>query len=128
MAHALEVRVPLLDHKLVEWISGLPPDYKLRGREGKYLFKRGLEAYLPEDVLYRPKMGFSVPLAQWFRGPLRDKLRNAVLGPVMTDCGWFDVEFLRGLVDRHQAGINDHSAGLWSLLMFESFLRRHGEI
>lgn len=125
MAHALEVRVPLLDHTLVEWISGLPPEYKLHGREGKYLFKRGLEPYLSEDILYRPKMGFSVPLAKWFRGPLRDKIREAVLGPVMADSGYFDMEFLRKLVDAHQSGANDHSAGLWSLLMYESFLRRH---
>src|SRR6202162_4017154 len=67
MAHSLEVRVPLLDHPLMEWLSGLPPDLKLRGREGKYLFKKALEPYLSDDILYRPKMGFSVPLANWFR-------------------------------------------------------------
>ena len=80
MAHALEVRVPLLDHKLVEWISGLPVSLKLRGHEGKYIFKKSLEPYLPNDILYRDKMGFSVPLASWFRGPLRQKLTRRANG------------------------------------------------
>ncbi|MDP1897057.1 MAG: asparagine synthase-related protein, partial [Sulfurimicrobium sp.] len=75
MAHALEVRVPILDHKLVEWMSGVPSSYKLHGQEGKYIFKKALEPYLPDDILYRPKMGFSVPLASWFRGPLRQRVR-----------------------------------------------------
>jgi asparagine synthase (glutamine-hydrolysing) len=126
MAHALEVRVPLLDHRLVEWVSGLPADFKLRDREGKYLFKKALERYLPEDVLYRPKMGFAVPLARWFRGPLRARLRESLLGPQLAESGLFDIPYLRTLLDQHQAGLRDHSAGLWSLLMFESFLRRNG--
>jgi asparagine synthase (glutamine-hydrolysing) len=71
MAHALEVRVPLLDHKLVEWISGLPPVTKLHGSEGKYIFKKSLKPYLSDDILYRNKQGFSIALAIWFRGPLR---------------------------------------------------------
>ncbi len=124
MAHALEVRVPLLDHKLVEWVSGLPPDLKLRGREGKFLFKKALEPYLSNEILYRPKMGFSIPLANWFRGPLKRKLRDAVLSPAMAESGCFDMDYLRAMLDQHQAGTRDHSAGLWSLLMYESFLRR----
>jgi asparagine synthase (glutamine-hydrolysing) len=123
MAHALEVRVPLLDHHLVEWISCLPPDLKLRGREGKYVFKKALEPYLPEDILYRPKMGFAVPLAAWFRGPLKQTVREAVLNPVMADSGHFDMDFLKTMLDQHQAGVRDYSASLWSLLMYASFLR-----
>jgi len=124
MAHSLEVREPLLDHPLMEWLSGLPPGLKLRGREGKYLFKRALEPYLPQEILYRPKMGFSVPLAGWFRGPLRQQVRDAVLGPVMTDSGYFNPRFLREMVDEHQSGARDYSVSLWSLLMFEAFLRK----
>jgi asparagine synthase (glutamine-hydrolysing) len=123
MAHSLEVRVPLLDHKLVEWMSGLPVDYKLRGREGKYIFKKSLQPYLPNDILYRPKMGFAVPLAGWFRGPLRQRVRDTVLGPLMSQLDIFDMEFLGKLVDQHQSGSHDHSSALWSLLMFESFQR-----
>jgi len=124
MAHALEVRVPLLDHEFVEWASGLPPELKLRGREGKYVLKQALSDHLPRDILYRPKMGFSVPLAEWFRGPLRERVRDSVLGPTLQESGIFDMKFLRRLVDQHQSGRWDHSAALWSVLMFEAFYRR----
>jgi asparagine synthase (glutamine-hydrolysing) len=124
MAHSLEVREPLLDHPLMEWLSGLPPDLKLRGREGKYLFKKALEPYLPNEILYRPKMGFSVPLASWFRGPLRQRVKQAVLGPVLLDSGYFNTAFLREMVETHQSGARDHGVTLWSLLMFEAFLRK----
>ena len=124
MAHALEVRVPLLDHQLVEWISGMPPRFKLNGREGKYIFKQALRPYLSDDILYRPKMGFAVPLAAWFRGPLRERVRVAVLGPSLAATGIFDQQFLQQLVDQHQSGARDHSASIWALLMFESFMRQ----
>jgi asparagine synthase (glutamine-hydrolysing) len=124
MAHSLEVRVPILDHHLVEWVSGLPPEFKLRRREGKFIFKQALEAHLPKDNLYRPKMGFAVPLASWFRGPLRERVRQAILGPVLSDSGFFDPTFLERIVNRHQSGISDYSSTLWALLMFESFQRQ----
>lgn len=123
MAHALEVRVPILDHEFVEWTSGLSPDLKLRGREGKYIFKKALQPLLPKDILYRPKMGFAVPLATWFRGPLKNRLRDALLGSTLVETGWFNHRYLRHLVSQHQSGLRDYSAPLWSLLMFEAFLR-----
>jgi asparagine synthase (glutamine-hydrolysing) len=122
MAHALEVREPLMDHPLVEWLATLPSSFKLRGGEGKWIFKKALEPHLPREVLYRPKMGFSVPLAGWFRGPLRERLRSAVLGERLADTGVFDPSLLRQLVDQHQSGMRDHSAPLWSLLMFDAFM------
>jgi len=123
MAHSLEVRVPLLDHHLVDWISGLPPEMKLRGSEGKYLFKKALEPMLPNDILYRKKMGFAVPLASWFRGPLRDKVRSSLLSDEMLGSGLFNERYLHTLVDHHQSGIRDYSASIWTLLMFHSFLK-----
>jgi len=125
MAHALEVRVPLLDHKLVEWLATLPPDLKLHGREGKYVFKKALEPYLPNDILYRPKMGFAVPLSQWFRGPLKQRVEQALLGDTLRQTGWFSEPVLRQLVEQHQSGARDNSAPIWSLLMFEAFLRNN---
>ncbi|WP_096366764.1 MULTISPECIES: XrtA/PEP-CTERM system amidotransferase [Thiohalobacter] len=124
MAHSLEVRVPVLDHKFVEWVSGLPPQLKLHKREGKLIFKRAMERYLPDDILYRKKMGFAVPLAAWFRGPLREKVRRSLLGPDLLDTGLFNPDFIRRLVDQHQSGQRDHSAVLWSLLMYASFQRQ----
>ena len=128
MAHALEVRVPLLDHKLVEWISGLPSSMKLNGSEGKYIFKKSLESYLPDDILYRKKMGFAVPLAAWFRGPLRERVRSALLGPILAETGIFDPTYLSEMVEQHQSGRRDYSAPIWTVLMFEAFLRKelHG--
>ena len=124
MAHSLEVREPLMDHALVEWLATLPSSLKLRGGEGKYLLKKSMEPLLPADVLYRPKMGFAVPLARWFRGPLKQRLRDAVLGPRLAATGWFEPAVLQHLVDAHQSGSRDYSAPLWSLLMFEAFLRK----
>ena len=124
MAHALEVRVPLLDHKLVEWMSGLPSSLKLNGSEGKYLFKRALEPYLPNEILYRQKRGFAVPLAAWFRGPLRTRVREALASPVLADSGIFDMREVSALVSEHQSGRSEHSTALWTLLMFEAFLRQ----
>jgi asparagine synthase (glutamine-hydrolysing) len=124
MAHSLEVREPLMDHELVEWLATLPASHKIMGNEGKYVFKKSMEPYLPNDVLYRPKMGFSVPLARWFRGPLRQRVRDAVLGDRLMATGWFNADYLRQLVDDHQSGVRDYSAPLWTILMFEAFLRQ----
>jgi asparagine synthase (glutamine-hydrolysing) len=123
MAHALEVRVPLLDHEFVEWASGVPSSLKLRGQEGKYVLKKALEPHLSHDILYRDKMGFSIPLASWFRGPLREHVREALLGPTLADTGFFNMAFLKEMVEQHQSGRRDYTAPMWTLLMFEAFLR-----
>ena len=123
MAHSLEVREPLMDHQLIEWLATLPSSLKVRGQEGKFLLKKAMEPQLPNDVLYRPKMGFSVPLARWFRGPLRQRVRDAVLGDRLAATGWFNRPYLQHLVDAHQSGASDYSSPLWTLLMFEAFLR-----
>jgi asparagine synthase (glutamine-hydrolysing) len=122
MATSLEVRVPLLDHELLEWVATLPPAFRLRGREGKYLLKKAMEGGLPREILYRDKMGFSVPLANWFRGPLRESARRRLTEGELDHCGLFDVNFIRRLLDDHCSGVSDHSAAIWALLMFESFL------
>ncbi|MEM7226383.1 MAG: XrtA/PEP-CTERM system amidotransferase [Pseudomonadota bacterium] len=128
MAHSLEVRVPILDHLFVEWSAGLPPALRMKGHEQKYIFKKALEPHVPDDNLYRDKMGFAVPLGQWFRGPLREQVKSSLSGAVLADTGMFDLDFIGSLVDGHQSGLQEHSATLWSLVMFESFLRRvHGE-
>jgi len=124
MAHSLEVRAPLMDYELVDWLATLPSHHKVHGQEGKYVFKKAMEPHLPHDVLYRPKMGFAVPLARWFRGPLKQRVRDAVLGQRLAGTGWFNPDYLHHLVDAHQSGARDYSAPLWTLLMFEAFLRK----
>ncbi|MBV6416822.1 MAG: Asparagine synthetase [glutamine-hydrolyzing] 1 [Steroidobacteraceae bacterium] len=126
MAHSLEVREPLMDHPLVEWLATLPSSSKIRRGEAKYLLKKGMEPWLPHDVLYRPKMGFAVPLNRWFRGPLRERVRNAVLGEALAATGLFESRVLEEIVTAHESGRRDYSAPLWTLMMFETFLRRHG--
>ncbi len=123
MAHALEVREPLMDHSLVEWVASLPSNLKLREGEGKWLLKKSMEPHLPENILYRPKMGFAVPLARWFRGPLRERVRRALLEGELGRTGFFNRPYLEHLVEAHTAGRRDYSAPLWTLLMFEAFLR-----
>ena len=123
MAHSLEVREPLMDHPLVEWLATLPSSLKLRAGEGKYVFKRAMEPLLPRDVLHRQKMGFAVPLAKWFRGPLRERVRTTVLNGRLAETGLFNLRTLKQLVEQHESGVRDHSAPLWSVLMFDAFLR-----
>ena len=123
MAHSLEVREPLMDHPLVEWLATLPSSMKVHGQEGKWLLKKAMEPRLPREILYRPKMGFAVPLARWFRGPLRVRLRDALLGERLASTGFFNRRYLEELVDHHQSGRRDYSSSLWTLLMFDAFLR-----
>ncbi len=122
MAHALEVRVPFLDYEFVELSASLPTSLKLAGSEGKAILKKALEPHLPHSVLYRKKMGFAVPLDIWFRGSLKDRIATSVSGERMKDSGYFDPAVLDRVVSDHQSGLRDHSATLWSLLMFERFL------
>src|SRR5215470_11317209 len=123
MAHSLEVREPLMDHPLVEWLASLPASLKVRGQGGKHLLKKAMEPHLPHELMYRPKMGFAVPLAQWFRGPLRKRVRESLLGDRLASTGFFNQRYLRELVEHHQSGLRDYSASIWTLLMFDAFLR-----
>jgi asparagine synthase (glutamine-hydrolysing) len=122
MAHSLEVREPLMDHPLVEWLASLPSSLKVRGHEGKVLLKHAMEPHLPREVLYRRKMGFSVPLARWFRGPLRNRVSEAVLGDRLQATGFFNPRYLKELLAAHASGARDYSSPLWALLMFDAFL------
>ena len=124
MAVALEARVPIIDHKFVEWAAGIAPALRLRGREGKYIFKKALEPHLPRDILYRPKKGFAVPLGAWFRGPLKARIEADLMNGALMDSGLFEGGEVKRLVSRHWDGRADNSAIIWSLLMFDAFLRQ----
>ncbi len=123
MAHSLEVREPLMDHQLVEWLATLPSHLKMRKSESKFLLKKSMEPMLPADVLYRPKMGFAVPLARWFRGPLRQRVRNSLLTGQIAESGWFNLDVIKQIVEQHESGMGDHSTPIWALLMYDAFLR-----
>jgi asparagine synthase (glutamine-hydrolysing) len=121
MAHALEVRAPLLDPGLVTWGLALPRRLKLRGAEGKYVLKRALEPYLPRDLLYRPKQGFAPSLAGLFRREA-GRVRTRLMSETLLDSGLFVPATIERLLREHEAGRFDHSQTLWLLLVFEGFL------
>ena len=89
------------------------------------MFKKAFEPLLPHEVLYRPKMGFSVPMASWLRGPLAERMRASVLSPRMLATGYFNPHTLREMVQQHLGGQHDHSTPLWMLIMFDAFLRQN---
>lgn len=124
MAHALEVRAPFLDHQWIEWISSIPNRFKFDGKTGKSLLKHTMEPLLPKGILYRNKMGFSVPLASWFRGPLKDRVHECLTGPRLSNTGWFNADFLQKIEREHQSKIKDHATLIWSLLIFDAFLKK----
>ncbi|MBC7950476.1 MAG: amidotransferase 1, exosortase A system-associated [Rhodospirillaceae bacterium] len=119
MANSLEVRAPLLDHCLAEWAALLPSVVKL----DKAVLKRAAEPLVDRDLLYRPKQGFSMPLRRWFKGPLRARIAMLAHSPALAGSGLFNLAEIARMAEQHQAGLRDHSAGLWLLLMFEAFLK-----
>lgn len=125
MAHSLEVRSPFLDHVYMETIAGMPASVKLSGRTTKHLLKEAVRPWLPDDLIDRPKMGFSVPLAEWLRGPLRDLPAEILLDPRSTDRGWFRPDAVGRLIDQHTSGAVDHAYKLWALLQLELWLRTY---
>ncbi|WP_067561423.1 XrtA/PEP-CTERM system amidotransferase [Halofilum ochraceum] len=123
MANSLEVRVPLLDHKLLEWAATLPASLKLHRGEGKYVLKKAAERRLPKEILYRRKMGLSIPLADWFRGALRTRAEALAESEVLLGSGLIQAEGVAELVRAHMAREADHSTLLWALLMLDGSLR-----
>jgi asparagine synthase (glutamine-hydrolysing) len=124
MAVSLEARVPLLDHRLMEFVATIPSTLKLRDGTGKYLLKRAMAARLPAEILARRKMGFGVPLGTWFRAELRDMTHDLLLAPRTRQRGIFRPSWVEWLVRTHEAGRRDCSARLWALLCFELWMRR----
>ena len=118
MAVSLEVRAPLLDHHLMEHVARIPSSLKLRGRTGKYIFKKALEPILPPEILYRSKQGFAVPLDRWFRNELRDLAYATIFsGPD----GVLELKYLQKIWDQHQKGYYDRSPQLWAVLLFRKW-------
>jgi asparagine synthase (glutamine-hydrolysing) len=118
MANSLEVRCPLLDHKLMELIARMPSGLKLRNGQGKYIFKKALERILPAPVLTRKKKGFAVPVAEWFRGELKDFAYEKL---IERQDEALNGAFLKRCWTQHQRGQRDWSALLWCVLMFKSW-------
>jgi asparagine synthase (glutamine-hydrolysing) len=124
MAVSLEAREPLLDHRLVEFAARLPSRLRLKGGSGKYLMKKALGRYLPDDILHRRKQGFVTPISAWFRGPLAAEAEGLARSPALRELGWFDEAAIARAAAQHRAGRADHGRLLWQLLMLEKSLQR----
>jgi len=122
MAHSIETRVPLLDHKLVEFAATIPPEMNLQGGTTKYVLKRAMRGILPESIIDRPKRGFAVPLGYWFRGKLGTYVRDLLLGDSSRRRGFFNGRYIENLVSRHERGEN-LDLQLWTLISFELWSR-----
>ncbi len=124
MAHSLEVRSPLLDHKLVEYAGLLPSSLKLKSKESKYILKKAMEDRLPNKILYRKKQGFCVPLAVWLRSELKDFSRETLFSSQSKLKDYFNETYIRNLWKRHLSGNLDSSTSLWGLMMFELWCQK----
>ncbi|HYG46859.1 MAG TPA: XrtA/PEP-CTERM system amidotransferase [Allosphingosinicella sp.] len=124
MAVGLEAREPLLDHRLVEFAARLPARMRLRGGSGKWLMKRALGRYLPDQLLNRTKMGFVTPISAWFRGPLAAEAASIAHSPALIELGWFDSAAVARLAAAHRSGREEHGRLLWQLLMLDKSLQR----
>ena len=124
MATSLEVRVPILDHLFLEWVTGLPAEWKLRGKDQKYILRKLAERVgVPREALYRPKRGFALPLVHWMRNELKDLIMTALLEPKTIQRGYFNRAGVEQLLDEHFRGRRNHSDSIWRLLMFELWHR-----
>ncbi len=124
MAVGLEAREPLLDHRLMEFAGRLPTNLRIHGNSGKYLMKKAMEAYLPQDILYRPKMGFVTPISDWFRGALAKEAAGIAGGSALARTGWFDLKAVAKAAADHNSGLSDNGRLLWQLVMLDKALGR----
>ncbi|MFC3051195.1 XrtA/PEP-CTERM system amidotransferase [Kordiimonas pumila] len=122
MAHSLEVRVPILDHKFIEYGLRLPASDRIMDGEGKAVFKKALEGFLPDEILYRQKKGFIVPVVNWLRNELIPELEKLKASEILFDTGLIDQQNVCILIDEHVSGRRDHHMTLWSLLMLNASL------
>ena len=123
MANSLEARSPLLDHKLMEYAARIPSSLKVKVNGGKWIFKKAMEGFVPDDILRRRKMGFGIPVNDWFRGPLKSFLKDHLLDAKARQRGYFKAGEVERLVSEHERGAKSHGYKLWALLMFELWNR-----
>lgn len=126
MACSLEVRTPFLDHRLIEFAAGLPAELKVRRFRLKSLLKKAVEPWLPREIVYRQKRGFSVPIARWLRRELRPTIDDLLSESRLKSAGLFNAAFVRRMVEAHQSGRADYRRPLWALLCFELWRKQFG--
>jgi asparagine synthase (glutamine-hydrolysing) len=125
MAVSLEVRCPILDHVFMEYVAGIPSSLKLVGTDGKYLFKKALTRLLPDEILYRKKMGFGVPILEWLRKDLVDYASGIILDGDASRL-LFRRSFLERIWKEHQRGSRNWATELWMIMMLNLWFRNYG--
>ena len=128
MANSLEARVPLLDHELIELVAKIPSALKLNGRETKHILKKAMSGIVPDEILYREKQGFGVPINEWINDQLRDRITDDLTSRSSMERGYFDQEYVGMLLKEHSAGRLDHSNALWMLWMLELWFRQYIDV
>lgn len=128
MANSLEARVPLLDHELIELVASMPSSLKMKDGETKYILKKTMEGIVPNEILYREKQGFGVPIGEWINDQLRDRIIADLLDPRTTQRGYFNRGYIKQILDEHASGRRDNSNALWMLWMLELWFRRYIDI
>ncbi|HMS41492.1 MAG TPA: asparagine synthase (glutamine-hydrolyzing) [Pyrinomonadaceae bacterium] len=126
MATSLEARVPLLDHKLIEFVTNIPTELKLKNLETKYIFRKAISGIVPQEILNRPKQGFGVPLNEWINFQLKDRIHETLSEKKTLERGFFDTKYIKVLLDEHAKKRRDHSYSLWILYILELWQRRIG--
>jgi asparagine synthase (glutamine-hydrolysing) len=125
MAVSLEVRVPLLDHKLIEFVcTRIPASMKMKGLETKHIFKRAVRDLVPTEILDRPKQGFGIPIDQWINQQLRERVRGTLTEARTMQRGYVEPRYVKLLLDEHERGRRDHATELWTLFMLELWQRK----
>jgi asparagine synthase (glutamine-hydrolysing) len=124
MAVSLETRIPLLDHRIIEFAWSLPSSLKQRGNQGKWLLRQLLYQYVPPALVDRPKRGFGAPIADWLRGPLRDWAEDLLGATRLRQEGFLNPRVVREKWEEHISVRRDWSAGLWHVLMFQAWLEQ----
>jgi asparagine synthase (glutamine-hydrolysing) len=123
MAVSLEARVPLLDHKLIEFVNSIPASLKLNGLETKHVFKQAIRDFVPAEILNRPKQGFGVPVDEWINQQLRERIHDTLTEQRTRERGYIAPAYVQLLLDEHERGRRDHSTQLWTLFMLELWHR-----
>ena len=125
MAASLEARMPFMDHRLIEFVSSLPDRYRVRGMQTKWILRQAMRHVLPKAILNRPKVGFRVPVNEWFRGKMREYLRDHLTGPASVTRAYYQHNELERILNEHQSGRQNHEKLLWSLLNLELWHRTY---
>lgn len=125
MASSLEARSPLLDHELIEYVTRIPSSMKLKGSETKHIFKKAISGFVPQEILYREKQGFGVPIGDWINTQLKDRIVGDLSDRRTIERGYFDTNYIKLIIDEHARGRRDHSNPLWTLWMLELWHRRY---